>query len=120
MPSSWRSWGFELMFALAHFFFFFFFFQKVKIFTSHCDPAHSFPETQDGTLDVTVVGDFLPRHFCHRGYALFAYLRMLYVSMYVTLFHSADVGLIFVFFFFVFLSCLLLDCPRYFFSSSSF
>ena len=57
--------------------------RKVRIFTSHCDPGHSFPETQDGTLDVVVAGDFLPRHFFHRGYALCAYIRMLYVATYV-------------------------------------
>ena len=68
-----------------------FFLFQVKIFTSHCSPTHSFPETQDGTLNVTVVGDFLPRHIFHKGYALCAYIRMLYVSLYVALFHrSAD------------------------------
>ena len=35
---------------------------KVHFFTSHHDPDHCFAETRDGTLEVTVYGDWLPRH----------------------------------------------------------
>lgn len=55
----------------------------MRVFTSHCDAGHSFPETQDGTVEVVVAGDFLPRHVLHRGHAMCAYVRMLYVAVYV-------------------------------------
>ncbi|XP_063225674.1 alpha-1,3/1,6-mannosyltransferase ALG2 [Bacillus rossius redtenbacheri] len=55
----------------------------VHFVTSHHDPSHCFTETKDGTLDVTVVGDWLPRHLFGKFFALCAYLRMLYVSIYL-------------------------------------
>ena len=55
----------------------------VQIFTSHHDPDHCFPETKDGQLAVTSVGDWLPRHIFGRLYALFAYIRMIYVAFYL-------------------------------------
>lgn len=56
---------------------------KIWIFTSHHDPSHCFHETIDGTLDVTSVGDWLPRHVFGRLHALFAYIRMIYVALYL-------------------------------------
>ena len=58
---------------------------QVELYTSHHDPSHCFSETKDGTLVVRAVGDWLPRHCFYRGYALFAYLRVLYVSLYMIL-----------------------------------
>lgn len=65
----------------------------VKIFTSHHDPSHCFAETKDGNLDVVAVGDWLPRKLLWRFYAFFAYLRMLYVALYLVVFsrYSPDV-----------------------------
>lgn len=56
---------------------------EVEMFTAHHDPAHCFSETKDGTLKVTSVGDWLPRSCCGKGYALWAYLRMMYVAIFV-------------------------------------
>lgn len=56
---------------------------RIHIFTSHHDASHCFPETINGTLNVTSVGDWLPRHLFGRLHALFAYIRMIYVAFYL-------------------------------------
>ena len=56
---------------------------EVEIFTAHHDPSHCFTETKDGTLKVTSAGDWLPRSCCGKGYALWAYLRMVYVAIFL-------------------------------------
>ena len=53
---------------------------EVVMYTSHHDPSHSFKETHDGTLNVKVYGDFLPRSIFGRGHILFASLRGIYLS----------------------------------------
>ena len=58
----------------------------VEFFTAHHDPSHCFSETKDGTLKVTSVGDWLPRSCCGKGYALWAYVRMIYVAVYLLFF----------------------------------
>ena len=60
----------------------------VHLFTSHHDPAHCFGETRDGTLHVTCVADWLPRHCCGIAHAFWAYLRMVVVALYLVLFSS--------------------------------
>lgn len=55
----------------------------VEIFTAHHDPNHCFEQTRSGTLDVTCVGDWLPRSCCNKCYAVFAYIRMLYVAFFL-------------------------------------
>ena len=59
---------------------------EIEMFTAHHDPGHCFTETRDGTLHVTCVGDWLPRHFCNKGYAFWAYLRMIFVAIYLVFF----------------------------------
>lgn len=54
---------------------------KVTMFTSHHDPKHSFLETNDGTLDVNVYGDFLPRALFGYFHVFFAILRMFYCTV---------------------------------------
>eukprot|EP01136_Pigoraptor_vietnamica_P010030 Opistho-1_new@47161 len=54
---------------------------SVRIYTSHHDPAHCFAETRDGTIDVRVHGDWLPRHVFGRMFALCAYVRMMYLAV---------------------------------------
>lgn len=61
---------------------------RVTIFTSHHDPARCFPETRDGTLDVRVYGDFLPRHVGQRLRAPSAITRLAYTSLAMTLRHG--------------------------------
>jgi alpha-1,3/alpha-1,6-mannosyltransferase len=56
---------------------------QVELFTAHHDPTHCFSETKDGTLKVTSAGDWLPRSCCGKGYAVWAYIRMVYVAIYL-------------------------------------
>lgn len=58
----------------------------IEMFTAHHDPGHCFSETRDGTLMVSCAGDWLPRHCCQKGYAFWAYLRMIYVAIYLVFF----------------------------------
>lgn len=57
----------------------------VTMFTSHHDPKRCFPPTVDGTFDVRVFGDFLPRAICGRFHALCSLLRMLWVCLRIRL-----------------------------------
>ncbi|KAI9599227.1 alpha-1,3/1,6-mannosyltransferase ALG2 [Syncephalis fuscata] len=57
----------------------------VTIYTSHHDVTHCFEETRDGTLEVNVYGDFLPRSIFGRFMVLCAILRGIYLAMVVTL-----------------------------------
>eukprot|EP00794_Sanderia_malayensis_P007929 gene7929-8784_t len=68
---------------------------KVQIFTSHHDESHCFIETRDGTLQVTAVGDWLPRHLFGRLHALFAYIRMIYVAFYLTFISDFNADIVF-------------------------
>eukprot|EP00743_Colponemidia_sp_Colp-15_P002724 GILK01002950.1.p1 GENE.GILK01002950.1~~GILK01002950.1.p1 ORF type:complete len:416 (+),score=93.37 GILK01002950.1:70-1317(+) len=53
----------------------------VTIYTAHHDRNHCYTATKDGTLDVRVHGDFLPKTIFGRMYALCAILRMIWVSI---------------------------------------
>ena len=64
---------------------------EVQLITAHHDPAHCFHETRDGTLKVTAVGDWLPRHMFGRFYAFWAYIRMIYISLYLVFFSGIQV-----------------------------
>ncbi|KAI8920923.1 alpha-1,3/1,6-mannosyltransferase ALG2 [Powellomyces hirtus] len=48
---------------------------SIDMLTSHHDPSHCFEETRDGTLNVSVLGDWLPRQIMGKGHILFAILR---------------------------------------------
>lgn len=63
---------------------------EVKIFTAHHDKSHCFKETKDGTLSIIAVGDWLPRHIFWKCYALWAYIRMIYVSFYLVFISSYE------------------------------
>lgn len=67
----------------------------VQFVTSHHSPQHCFVETRDGTLPVTVVGDWLPRHIFGRFYALCAYVRMIYAALYVVFFSGLAPDIVF-------------------------
>ncbi|GFG36231.1 hypothetical protein Cfor_00872 [Coptotermes formosanus] len=67
----------------------------VQFVTSHHSPQHCFVETRDGTLPVTVVGDWLPRHIFGRFYALCAYVRMIYAAVYVVFFSGLAPDIVF-------------------------
>ncbi|XP_033112105.1 alpha-1,3/1,6-mannosyltransferase ALG2-like, partial [Anneissia japonica] len=63
---------------------------SVKMFTGHHNPEHCFSETRDGKLSVVVVGDWLPRSVFGVCYALCAYIRMIYVALYVSIFSGEE------------------------------
>jgi alpha-1,3/alpha-1,6-mannosyltransferase len=67
---------------------------EVKILTAHHDPTHCFAETSDGQLEVIAVGDWLPRCVFGRCQALFASLRMIYITLYLMFFISCDVVIV--------------------------
>ncbi|RKP07100.1 alpha-1,3/1,6-mannosyltransferase ALG2, partial [Thamnocephalis sphaerospora] len=58
---------------------------QVVVYTSHHDRTHCFEETRDGTLDVRVYGDFLPRAIFGRFMVLCAIIRGIYLAFVVTL-----------------------------------
>ena len=66
----------------------------VQFITAHHDPSHCFQETKDGTLKVTAAGDWLPRHVFGRFYAFWAYIRMIYISVYLVFFSGIQVDVI--------------------------
>ncbi|KAK3198634.1 hypothetical protein Dsin_022049 [Dipteronia sinensis] len=68
---------------------------NVHVFTAHHDKQRCFEETLDGTFPVTVYGDFLPRHIFHRLHAVCAYLRCIFIALFVLLkWSSFDVILV--------------------------
>ncbi|KAK7501172.1 hypothetical protein BaRGS_00007657 [Batillaria attramentaria] len=68
---------------------------SVSFLTAHHDQSHCFQETRDGTLQVTAVGDWLPRSVLGRLQALCAYVRMIYVAVYLVFFSGLEFDLIF-------------------------
>lgn len=58
----------------------------VQFVTTHHDSDHCFPETSDGTLQVTTVCDWLPRSVLGRFYAVCSYVRMIIAAVYVVWF----------------------------------
>jgi len=68
---------------------------EVHIVTTHHDKNHCFSETRDGTLDVTVVADWMPRSVFNKCYALFAYLRMIIAAIYVVFFSKLQFDVVF-------------------------
>eukprot|EP01059_Diplonema_ambulator_P017485 TRINITY_DN2949_c0_g1_i1.p1 TRINITY_DN2949_c0_g1~~TRINITY_DN2949_c0_g1_i1.p1 ORF type:complete len:459 (+),score=164.43 TRINITY_DN2949_c0_g1_i1:36-1379(+) len=57
----------------------------VVMYTSHHDPSHCFVETKDGTVEVVVAGDWMPRHIKGKGHVLFATLRSIWLTFYCIL-----------------------------------
>uniref|UniRef100_A0A2S2P9P1 Alpha-1,3/1,6-mannosyltransferase ALG2 n=1 Tax=Schizaphis graminum TaxID=13262 RepID=A0A2S2P9P1_SCHGA len=69
---------------------------SVRFVTNHHSVSHCFEETRDGTLPVTVVGDWLPRTVFGKCYALCSYVRMVYAALYLTFFSSIHPDVVFV------------------------
>lgn len=59
---------------------------EVEIFTPYFDPNRSFDQLKDGTIKVTVVGNWFPRRFCGRCQALLEYIRFFLASLYLIIF----------------------------------
>lgn len=58
---------------------------KVDVFTAHHDKTRSFEETNSGLFNVSVYGDWFPRHIGGKGHALCAYVRCTIIALIVTL-----------------------------------
>lgn len=67
---------------------------EVQFMTAHHNPSHCFEETKNGTINVTVAGDWLPRSTFGRFFAVWAYLRMIYAALYLVFFSSIEYDLI--------------------------
>eukprot|EP01111_Echinosteliopsis_oligospora_P012125 TRINITY_DN4122_c0_g1_i1.p1 TRINITY_DN4122_c0_g1~~TRINITY_DN4122_c0_g1_i1.p1 ORF type:complete len:475 (+),score=91.40 TRINITY_DN4122_c0_g1_i1:66-1427(+) len=65
----------------------------VTIWTAHHNPnsKRSFKETHDGTLDVKVHGDFIPRHIFGKFHVIMAILRNMWAACAMLLFDSYDI-----------------------------
>ncbi|KAM7286614.1 alpha-1,3/1,6-mannosyltransferase ALG2 [Ixodes scapularis] len=59
---------------------------SVQFLTTHHDRSHCFPETTDGTLEVTTVCDWMPRSVLGHLYAVCSYLRMIFAAVYLVWF----------------------------------
>ena len=69
---------------------------EVQFFTAHHDPSHCFSETCDGQLEVTCVGDWIPRSLFGKFAAFWAYVRMIYVALYLVLLSGVVYDVVFV------------------------
>lgn len=67
---------------------------SVRIITTHHDQSHCFHETIDGTIPVTVVGDWLPRSVFRRCAALCSYFRMIYAAIYLIFFSNVKTDVV--------------------------
>lgn len=68
---------------------------SVQIWTAHYDPAHCFSETLDPDLPVVCVGDWLPTSVFGYLHALCAYLRMIYVALYLVFLSGVEYDVVF-------------------------
>lgn len=64
----------------------------VDIYTSHHDPRRCFVETKDGTLNVIVVGNRIPRHILGKGHILFSTLRNLAAARFIVANYGRTLG----------------------------
>ncbi|MBN3300827.1 alpha-1,3/1,6-mannosyltransferase ALG2 [Amia ocellicauda] len=65
----------------------------VQLWTAHYDPQHCFSETRE--LPVVCVGDWLPTSICGYFHALCAYLRMVYVALYLVFLSGVEFDVVF-------------------------
>ncbi|MBN3321939.1 ALG2 mannosyltransferase, partial [Atractosteus spatula] len=65
----------------------------VQLWTAHYDPQHCFSETRD--LPVVCVGDWLPTSVCGYFHALCAYIRMIYVALYLVFLSGVEFDVVF-------------------------
>ncbi|XP_075868703.1 alpha-1,3/1,6-mannosyltransferase ALG2 [Nelusetta ayraudi] len=68
---------------------------SVQIWTAHYDPTHCFSETLDPDLPVVCVGDWLPTSVFGYLHALCAYLRMIYVALYLIFLSGVEYDVVF-------------------------
>ncbi|XP_010793506.1 alpha-1,3/1,6-mannosyltransferase ALG2 [Notothenia coriiceps] len=68
---------------------------SVQIWTAHYDPTHCFSETLDPELPVVCVGDWLPTNVFGYLHALCAYMRMIFVALYLVFLSGVEYDVIF-------------------------
>ncbi|XP_062841515.1 alpha-1,3/1,6-mannosyltransferase ALG2 [Trichomycterus rosablanca] len=68
---------------------------SVQIWTAHYDPRHCFSETLSPDLPVVCVGDWLPTSVCGYFHALCAYIRMIYVALYLVFLSGEEFDVVF-------------------------
>ncbi|XP_053570455.1 alpha-1,3/1,6-mannosyltransferase ALG2 [Bombina bombina] len=66
---------------------------RVQVWTAHYDPGHCFEETRD--LPIWCCGDWLPRSLLGRCQAVCAYVRMIYLALYVVFLSGEQFDVIF-------------------------
>ena len=67
----------------------------VHYFTAHHNRSHCFEETRNGLLEVTPIGDWLPRNCLGYFSAFWAYVRMTYVCIYLVFFSNLRPDVVF-------------------------
>lgn len=67
---------------------------EVTIFTGYHDRKRCFRETSDNSLRVNVIGNGIPRAICGRFHALLAYIKMIYIALYIILISNIDFHLV--------------------------
>ncbi|KAM8967634.1 alpha-1,3/1,6-mannosyltransferase ALG2 [Pelodytes ibericus] len=67
----------------------------VKVWTSHYDPNHCFSETKDSGIPITCCGDWIPRSLFGRCHALCAYIRMIFLALYIIFLSGEEFDVVF-------------------------
>lgn len=68
---------------------------SVQIWTAHYDSQHCFSETLSPDLPVVCVGDWLPTSVFGYFHAVCAYLRMIYVALYLVFLSGEEYDVVF-------------------------
>ncbi|KAE8597358.1 hypothetical protein XENTR_v10016438 [Xenopus tropicalis] len=67
----------------------------VQVWTSHYDPDHCFSETRDSGIPIRCCGDWLPRSLLGRCHALCAYIRMIFLTLYIVFLSGEQFDVVF-------------------------
>ncbi|KAG9339405.1 hypothetical protein JZ751_023799 [Albula glossodonta] len=68
---------------------------SVQIWTAHYDPQHCFSETRSPDIPVVCVGDWLPTSIFGYFHAICAYLRMVYVALFLVFLSGVEFDVVF-------------------------
>ncbi|XP_073443779.1 alpha-1,3/1,6-mannosyltransferase ALG2 isoform X4 [Dendrobates tinctorius] len=68
---------------------------RVQIWTAHYDVNHCFSETVESGIPIRCCGDWLPRNFFGRCFALCAYIRMIFLAFYILFLSGEEFDVVF-------------------------
>ncbi|XP_075442532.1 alpha-1,3/1,6-mannosyltransferase ALG2 [Ascaphus truei] len=68
---------------------------RVQVWTAHYDPGHCFSETRDSGIPIRCCGDWLPRSVLGRCQALCAYIRIIFLALYIVFLSGEQFDVIF-------------------------